>query len=199
MIFLVIFGGLMLILGSFYLVNSWQQYHQWVFATILVLASLAITVYGVVKLPYWHHSSPAASSQSMTASPSQQRGSLQFSNKAALSGGGADQQTKEQSVLRQLQKAFGKLGTVSFDSRTKTYKIDTSNGSDVDALNSLAQDPGQAKQIGWSNLTDSMDKASEQISSILGNGYTLSLQSPSDQAQVLYATKDGQTVKNIAN
>lgn len=188
----------MLILGSFYLVNSWQQYHQWVFATLLVLISLAVTVYGVVKLPYWHHSSTAATSQTVSSSQSQ-KGSLQFSNKTALNGGGADQQAKEQSVLRQLQKSFGKIGSVSFDSQTKTFKIDSSNGNDVDALNSLAQDPGQAKQIGWSNLTDSMDKASEQISELLGNGYTISLQSPSDKSQALYSTKDGQTVENVAN
>lgn len=199
MIFLVIFGGLMLILGSFYLVNSWQQYHQWVFATLLVLASLAITVYGVVKLPYWHHSSTAASSsQSMTTSQSQ-RAALQFSNKASLSGNGANQQNKEMSVLRQLQKSFSKIGSVSFDSATKTFKIDSSNGDDVDALNSLAQNPGQAKQVGWSNLTNSLDQVSEQISTALGDGYTISLQQPNDSSKTMYATRDGKATYNIAD
>ncbi|MCQ5069301.1 hypothetical protein NE681_18120, partial [Faecalibacillus intestinalis] len=56
MIFLVVFGALMLILSAFYLVNSWQQYRQWVVPTIMLVLSLAATVYGTINLPYWHHS-----------------------------------------------------------------------------------------------------------------------------------------------
>ena len=52
MIFLVVFGALMLILSAFYLVNSWQQYRQWVVPTIMLVLSLAATVYGTINLPY---------------------------------------------------------------------------------------------------------------------------------------------------
>ena len=41
MILLVVFGGLIFVLGCFYLVNSWQQYHRSCYP--LVLVSLAVT------------------------------------------------------------------------------------------------------------------------------------------------------------
>lgn len=70
MILLVVFGGLIFVLGCFYLVNSWQQYHQWKFATLLVLVSLAVTVYGVINLPYWHKNSSAQTSSQTSAKSS---------------------------------------------------------------------------------------------------------------------------------
>lgn len=99
MILLVVFGGLIFVLGCFYLVNSWQQYHQWKFATLLVLVSLAVTVYGVINLPYWHKNSSAQTSSQTSAKSSSSGTSSNsisgYSNNPALSSSTANM-TQEQ-------------------------------------------------------------------------------------------------------
>ena len=68
MIFLVIMGALFLILGGFYLANSWQRYREWKSGTIIVVLSIIAIVYGVINLPYFHHNNSASSSQSTSSS-----------------------------------------------------------------------------------------------------------------------------------
>lgn len=207
MIFLALFGGLMLILSGFYLANSWMEYHEWKWATLLVLVSLAMTVFGVINLPYWHHSSSnsAASSSSQAASTKQKAaansGSLrQFANQMSVAGGNTvSQDQKENSVLRQLQKAYSKLGTVSFDANTKTYQVTPTDDQMKQALSQLAQDPSQASQMGWPKFAKSIRQTSSQLSDALGNGYSISILNPSDTSQVLYTAKDGKTTHDIAN
>lgn len=206
MIFLALFGGLMLILSGFYLANSWMEYHEWKGATLLVLVSLAMTVIGVVNLPYWHHSSnSAATSSSQAASTSQKAaansGSLrQFANQMSVAGGNTmSQDQKESSVLRQLQKAYSKLGTVSFDADTKTYRVTPTDDQMKQALIQLAQDPSQANQMGWPKFTKSIRQTSSQLANALGNGYSISILNPSNTSQVLYTAKDGKTTQDIAN
>ena len=48
MLILVIFAGLTLILGAFYLTNSWQRYREWKSGTIIVVLSLIAVVYWAV-------------------------------------------------------------------------------------------------------------------------------------------------------
>lgn len=206
MIFLALFGGLMLILSGFYLANSWMEYHEWKWATLLVIVSLAMTVIGVVKLPYWHHSSNNAASSSSQATSAKQRaaansGSLQqFANQMSIAGGNtASQEQKESAVLRQLQKAYSKLGTVSFDSSDKTFKVTPTNDEMKQALGQLAQNPGQADQMGWPKFTKSIRETSSQLVNVLGNGYSISLLNPSDESKVLYTAKDGKTTFDVAN
>ncbi|MGM9981843.1 MAG: DUF308 domain-containing protein, partial [Limosilactobacillus sp.] len=119
MIFLVIFGALMLILGGFYLANSWQQYHEWKGGTIIVVLSLIAVIYGTINLPYFHHNqrqtSEQASSSSQVVQQSGQNNSS-FSNKLGsinAQNNQGNQADREMAVLRQLQKGYAKLGTVS--------------------------------------------------------------------------------------
>lgn len=207
MIFLALFGGLMLILSGFYLANSWMEYHEWKWATLLVIISLAMTVYGVINLPYWHHNSNSAANSSSSQAVSQKQkaaansGSLQqFANQMSIAGGNtASQDQKESAVLRQLQKAYSKLGTVSFDSNSKTYKVTPTDDDMKKALGQLAQDPSQAGQMGWPKFTKSIRQTSSQLVNALGNGYSISLVNPNDDSQVLYTAKDGKTTYDIAN
>lgn len=205
MIFLALFGGLMLILSGFYLANSWMEYHEWKWATLLVIVSLAMTVVGVVKLPYWHHSSNNVASSSQSTSAKQRAaansGSLQqFANQMSIAGGNTvSQDQKESAVLRQLQKAYSKLGTVSFDSSDKTFKVTPTNDEMKQALSQLAQSPDQANQMGWPKFTKSIRQTSSQLVNVLGNGYSITLVNPSDEAKALYTAKDGKTTFDIAN
>jgi len=214
MIFLVVFGALMLILSAFYLVNSWQQYRQWVVPTIMLVLSLAATVYGTINLPYWHHSQSAqqttsadssgSSLSSATDSKADSSSSSSFSVNGATAvfnqqDSGATQEQKEMYLLRQLQKAYSKMGTVNYDSDSKTYQIMPTNENTVEALNYIAQNPAQAQQAGWSNLTSSLNQTSAQIKKIVGSGYSLSMMKPNDDQTALYTAKDGKQTYSIVN
>ncbi|MDM8220406.1 DUF308 domain-containing protein [Limosilactobacillus mucosae] len=212
MIFLVVFGALMLILSAFYLVNSWQQYRQWVVPTIMLVLSLAATVYGTINLPYWHHSQSAqqttsavsskSSLSSATGSQADSSSSFSVNGTTAVfnqQGSGATQEQKEMYLLRQLQKAYSKMGTVNYDSSSKTYQIMPTNENTVEALNYIAQNPDQAQQAGWSNLTSSLNQTSAQIKKIVGSGYSLSMMKPNDDQTALYTAKDGKQTYSIVN
>ena len=212
MIFLVVFGALMLILSAFYLVNSRQQYRQWVVPTIMLVLSLAATVYGTINLPYWHHSQSAqqttsavsskSSLSSATGSQADSSSSFSVNGTTAVfnqQDSGATQEQKEMYLLRQLQKAYSKMGTVNYDSSSKTYQIMPTNENTVEALNYIAQNPDQAQQAGWSNLTSSLNQTSAQIKKIVGSGYSLSMMKPNDDQTALYTAKDGKQTYSIVN
>lgn len=205
MIFLVIFGALMLILGGFYLANSWQQYHEWKGGTIIVVLSLIAVIYGTINLPYFHHNqrqtSEQASSPSQVVQQSGQNNSS-FSNKLGsinAQNNQGNQADREMAVLRQLQKGYAKLGTVSFDEASKTYRIKPTDDNTVKAVQALVQDPSQAEQIGWPNLTKSIKQNSREVDKVLTDEYSLSIVNPDNTKQALYTAKNGKTTYDIAN
>lgn len=191
MILLVVFGGLMLILGLFYLVNSWQQYREWKWATFIVVVSLVATVYGAINLPYWHHNSQSnpTSQQAKNANSSS---FSSFSNNGMQTQTGQSQDAKEMAVLRQMQKAFAKMGNVTFDNGSKTFKIQPNDGDESKAITYVMQNPGQADQAGWPNLTKSLVSTSKQLKKVLGSGYSVSLMNPNDSNSAVFTVKDGQ-------
>ena len=194
MIILVVFGGLMLILGLFYLANSWQQYREWKWATFIVLVSLAVTVYGAINLPYWHHSSHNNTTQQTTSAKSSSLSS--FSNGGLQTQNGQTQENKEMAILRQMQKAYAKMGNVTFDSNTKTFRIQPKGGDESKAISYVIQNPGQADQVGWPNLTKSIDSTSKQLKSVLGSGYSVSIMNPDNNNSAVYTAKDGKVTYN---
>ena len=194
MIFLVVFGALMLILSAFYLVNSWQQYRQWVVPTIMLVLSLAATVYGTINLPYWHHSQSAQQTTSAASSGS----SLSSATGSQADSSSSFSVNGTTAVFNQ-QKAYSKMGTVNYDSDSKTYQIMPTNENTVEALNYIAQNPAQAQQAGWSNLTNSLNQTSKQIKKIVGSGYSLSMMKPNDNQTALYTAKDGKQTYSIVN
>lgn len=201
MIFLIVFGGLMLILGGFYLANSWQQYHEWKGGTVIVILSLAAVIYGVINLPAFNRSKQNSSSEASSSQVMSNSGSTSFSNKANIGStdNSASQENKEMAILRQLQKGYSKFGDVSFDSKTKTYKVTPTDDNTVNALKQLAQDPSQAQQMGWSKLTNSFKKNSKDIDKAIGDDYSLSIMNPADDSQAMYTAKNGKTTYDIAN
>lgn len=202
MILLVVFGGLLLILGIFYLINSWQQCHEWKWATFIVVVSLAMTVYGAINLPYWHHNSSNSqnTSSQQTQKTSNNSSSLSaFSNSGLQSQNSQNQENKEMAVLRQMQKVYTKLGNVDYDSSTKTYKIIPKDNDEGQAISQIVQNPSQASQEGWPNLTKSLINTSKQLKKVLGNGYSVSLMNPSDHSSAVYTVKDGQETYTAVN
>ena len=195
----------MLILGGFYLANSWQQYHEWKGGTIIVVLSLIAVIYGTINLPYFHHNqrqtSEQASSSSQVVQQSGQNNSS-FSNKLGsinAQNNQGNQADREMAVLRQLQKGYAKLGTVSFDEASKTYRIKPTDDNTVKAVQALVQDPSQAEQIGWPNLTKSIKQNSREVDRVLTDEYSLSIVNPDNTKQALYTAKNGKTTYDIAN
>lgn len=189
---------MMLILGSFYLVNSWQQYRTWLGGTIIVVLSLIAIAFGTIglinhKAPKNHTETnvPASAQIDMRNANQNDFSKMQASDNPQL------QKEKENELLKQMQKNYEKFGTVSFDQDSKTYQI-TPTGDTGKAASYLAKNPTQAKQIGWSNLTDSMQQVSQQVKKLLGKGYSVSVMNPDNQNQALYTAKDGQQTYNIA-
>lgn len=199
MIFLVIMGALFLILGGFYLANSWQQYREWKSGTIIVVLSIIAIVYGVINLPYFHHNNSASSNQSTSSSQVARSSSFSSFSIGNSSANEAQQESKTMAVLRQMQKGYSKLGSVDYNEDSKTFQITPTDDNTVEALKALAQDPSQAEQMGWSNLTKSIKSNSGQVEKALGEGYSISIMNPSDSSKALYTAKDGKTTYDIAN
>lgn len=203
MIFLLIFGGLILVLALFYLANSIQRYGTWQGPMVLVVLSLIMTVWGGwgTYQQYKHPSQGSEATQRSSTSvqnPQQlQRGktiaSLDSQNMKA------NQEQREMVVLRQMQKGYSKFGSVDFDAKTKSYNIEPTDDKTVQSFKALGNDPSLAKQMGWDKLTDSIKENSKQISDekVLGPGYQIQLINPANH-QPLYTVKDGQPTHDIA-
>lgn len=202
MIFLVIMGVLFLILGGFYLVNSWQQYREWKSGTIIVILSIIAIAYGTINLPYFHHNSSQSSSASSSSQTTQtNQNASSFSSGYTIGNSSmneAQQENKAMTILRQMQKGYSKLGSVSYDEKSQTYQITPTDDNTVEALKALASDPSQADQMGWPNLTKSIKQNSSQLQKALGDGYSISIMNPSDSSQAMYTAKDGKTTYDIA-
>lgn len=204
---MVIIAGLVLILSAFYLVNSWQQYGTWLWPTIMVVVSLGLTIYGVWNLPVWSGNDTAqkAASQSISQTTSQTTSSSASSfsqpNNNGLTGQTAEQSavTAQQNVLTQLKKNYKTLGSVTFDTKTKTYEIVPTDTDTVKALKYVISTPAKADDAGWGSLTKSIKKTSKQLKTALGSGYSISMMQPDDNSKAMYTVKDGNTTYDIAN
>lgn len=205
MVFLVIIGIMMLILSGFYLANSWQRYGTWIWPTFLVIFSIAITAYGVVKLPYWSGDTAAqrnarlekaASDSSGTSSSSPQFSSINNTGLTGMTGSQTDA-AMQQNVLTQLQKSYQSIGSVAYDDSSKTFNITPTSDKVVEGLNYIIKDKTTASDVGWSNLTKNFVKTSKSIKEAMGSGYSVTLLEP-DGSQAMFTAKDGKTTYDIA-
>lgn len=197
MVFLLVMALLVLVLSAFYLVNSWQQYGTWLWPTFLVVASLAVSIFAGVSL--WtsrdsNKTSSPATSQTTSSSTS-------FSQPATggLTGQTSFQSesTTQQNVLKQLKQNYQSIGGVTFDQSTKTYRILPTDDNTVKALNYIIQHPDQADDAGWTSFTKNLTKTSKQLSKVIGDDYSLSIQKPDHDDQAMFTVKDGKTTYDI--
>lgn len=199
MIVLLIMGLLILILGAFYLTNSWTKYGEWKTGTLIVILSLAATIYGGIGTYQHLHNNANRSEQTSSANP-QAAANLNQTNKfqqMEQANSPQMQKEREMSVLRQMQKNYSKLGDVSYDQKTKTYQIDPT-GDSKKAFSAIAQNPNIAGQAGWSHITKPLTTASKQLGKALGKQYSIALVNPDKPSQVIFAAKNGQVTYDIA-
>ena len=203
MIFLLIMGLLILILGAFYLINSWTAYREWKSGTLIVVLSLAATIYGGIGTyqRYQHPQNNANRTTQTSSKNTQSAANLnQFNKLQQMEQANSPQMQKERemSVLRQMQKNYSKLGDVSYDQKTKTYQIDPT-GDSKKAFSAIAQNPSIAGQAGWNNITKPLTTASKQLGQALGKQYSIALVNPDKPSQVIFSAKNGQVTYDIAN
>lgn len=191
MLVLAVMCGLVFILACFYLVNSWQQYGQWKFATFLVLISLAGTIWGIVGVVQAQRHR-AAVAQNDAALQSSLVGNGVLSSQKAVSKG-----AQEKYILGQLQKSFEKMGSVAYREKDQTFVITPTDDQMKEALTAMQNDHSIADQIGWDNLTKNLTQSSASIKKALGSGYSLELAAPSDNQQALLTVKDGKVTYNV--
>lgn len=189
MIFLLVTGILFLILGGCYLANSWMRYREWRGGTIIVILSLIATVYGGLGMVRQHNSSNQSATSSQSTSQSQTTAEHSVTQ----------QQQKEDYALRQLQKTYAKFGDVSFNSKTKTFVITPTADDAKQAMNDIVQNPGNASQDGWDNVSKSVRQGSKQLVKLLGHGYRMEMVQPDHKDKAMIIVKDGHTVYDVAN
>lgn len=190
MIFLVITGILFLILGGCYLANSWMRYHEWKGGTIIVVLSIIAIVFGSIGMVREHRNG-ADNQSARNAQTSNQ-------NQNDTRQNVTQQQQKEDYALRQLQKTYAKFGDVSFDANTKTFTITPTSNDAKQAMNDIVQNPGNASQDGWGNVSKSVKSGSKQLVKLLGHGYRMRIVQPNNHHKSMILVKDGHTIYDIA-
>lgn len=202
MIVILVFSGLFLILSVCYLINSQQQYGTWKWPTLMVILSLAATIYGGIGTYHNYHSksnnNPSTAQQATTVNGKQQiKNQVGAEFHKASPSQIKDAQMK---ILRALQKQFAKIGDVSFDAKTKTYTVSVKDDNEKKALNALMQNHSLAPQIHWNDLKNALDKTSSAVNKSMkqvdSDGYTVQMKL-NDNNQIIYASKNGKQSANM--
>ncbi len=122
MLFLAIMGLIVFLLALFSVIYARQTGGGWKFLTLITVLSALVTIYAVVKLPYWPYNQSqqstrkASSSTSTSASTSKSKStSLSSSqvvfNEANTKRAAATTKLNEENILKQLQSNYQSIGT----------------------------------------------------------------------------------------
>lgn len=175
-----------------YLINSVHQYGTWKAPTILCIIFVGLGVFcGIGLFKTSHKSKETSSIQTAT------NGKINMPNMTEQMSIDQQQSENEQTVLKELQNSYQKLGNVSFDNTSKTYKISVTDQNTIKGLDYVLQHPDQANQVGYNKLTDNLKQTSLSISKILGNQYQVALMNPQNSQQTMYAIQDGNVQTDV--
>lgn len=181
-----------LIIAICYLVNSIHQYGTWKAPTILCVLFAMLGIFcGIGLLKTSHKPKETSSIQTAT------NGRINMPNMAEQMSIDQQQSKNEQTVLKELQNDYQKLGNVSFDETSKTYKIRVADQNTIKGLDYVLQHPNQAKQVGYNKLTDNLKQTSLSITKVLGNQYQVALMNPQNNQQAMYVVQNGNVQTDV--
>ena len=181
-----------LIIAICYLVNSIHQYGTWKAPTILCVLFAMLGIFcGIGLLKTSHKPKETSSIQTAT------NGRINMPNMAEQMSIDQQQSKNEQTVLKELQNDYQKLGNVSFDETSKTYKIRVADQNTIKGLDYVLQHPNQAKQVGYNKLTDNLKQTSLSITKVLGNQYQIALMNPQNNQQAMYVVQNGNVQTDV--
>lgn len=181
-----------LIIAICYLVNSIHQYGTWKAPTILCVLFVMLGIFcGIGLLKTSHKPKETSSIQTAT------NGRINMPNIAEQMSIDQQQSKNEQTVLKELQNDYQKLGNVSFDETSKTYKIRVTDQNTIKGLDYTLQHPNQAEQVGYNKLTDNLKQTSLSIAKVLGNQYQVALMNPQNNQQAMYVVQNGNVQTDV--
>lgn len=190
----LILSIIFLIIGICYLINSIHQYGTWKAPTVICILFTALGIFCSAGIFRCSQKKPSTSSiQTATT------GKINEPNAVQQLNTDNKQSQEEQNVLKSLQKSYQSLGTVSFDTVSKTYHIRVTDQNTINGLNYVLQHPDQANQVGYNKLTNTLKKTSISICKVLGNQYRIALMNPQNNQQAMYVVQNGETETNVIN
>lgn len=188
----LIMAIIFLIIAVCYLVNSIHQYGTWKAPTILCVLFAMLGIFcGIGLLKTSHKPKETSSIQTAT------NGKINMPNMAEQMSIDQQQSKNEQTVLKELQNDYQKLGNVSFDETPKTYKIRVTDQNTIKGLDYVLQHPDQAGQVGYNKLTDNLKQTSLSITKVLGNQYQVALMNPQNNQQAMYVVQNGNVQTDV--
>ncbi|ASX21820.1 hypothetical protein [Lactiplantibacillus plantarum] len=202
MLFLAIMGLIVFLLALFSVIYARQTGGGWKFLTLITVLSALVTIYAVVKLPYWPYNQSqqstrkASSSTSTSKSKSTSLSSSQVVfNEASTKRAAATTKLNEENILKQLQSNYQSIGTVAFTKSTKTYTITPTNKKYVKSLKTIKSYPSQ-NQKAITTITSNFKSLSKSLQKNLAAGYTIQLLQPDTTDKTLLSVQDGQIMTN---
>lgn len=181
-----------LMIAICYLVNSIHQYGTWKAPTILCVLFTMLGIFcGIGLLKTSHKPKEISSIQTAT------NGRINMPNMAEQMSIDQQQSKNEQTVLKELQNDYQKLGNVSFNETSKTYKIRVTDQNTIKGLDYVLQHPDQAGQVGYNKLTDNLKQTSLSITKVLGNQYQVALMNPQNNQQAMYVVQNGNVQTDV--
>lgn len=202
MLFLAIMGLIVFLLALFSVIYARQTGGGWKFLTLITVLSALVTIYAVVKLPYWPYNQSqqstrkASSSTSTSKSKSTSLSSSQVVfNEASTKRAAATTKLNEENILKQLQSNYQSIGTVAFTKSTKTYTITPTNKKYVKSLKMIKSYPSQ-NQKAITTITSNFKSLSKSLKKNLAAGYTIQLLQPDTTDKTLLSVKDSQIITN---
>lgn len=202
MLFLAIMGLIVFLLALFSVIYARQTGGGWKFLTLITVLSALVTIYAVVKLPYWPYNQSqqstrkASSSASTSKSKSTSLSSSQVVfNEASTKRAAATTKLNEENILKQLQSNYQSIGTVAFTKSTKTYTITPTNKKYVKSLKTIKSYPSQ-NQKAITTITSNFKSLSKSLQKNLAAGYTIQLLQPDTTDKTLLSVQDGQIMTN---
>lgn len=201
MLFLAIIGLLIFLLAFFSVLSARQSGGGWKFLAVVATLSALLTIFAIIKLPYWpynqSHTAKTATSSS-TSSQANRTAKIGSSevvfNEANQKKAAATTQLKEDSILKQLKANYKSMGTVSLDRKTKTFTVTPTNAKYIKSLKTVKQYPDKNKKA-ITTITQNYESLSNSIKKHLAKGYTVQLLQPGT-TNALLSVKDGEVITN---
>ena len=202
---LAIMGIIFLPVAIFYLISSWRNYGKWLMPVITIVVCLGCAVgggWGFARAWRANHAPSTEAPVSAPTTPQSAQGSQ--SQPLVITGmpelNAAHEQAKtQQQILGDMQRTFKRIGTVSFDQQTKTYRIMPTSNQEVQAINYVLQNPGMAQKVGYNKLTGGIKQTAKNLQPTLGPGYTYQLLKPGDANTVIYSVRDRKVLVDVVN
>lgn len=199
MLFLAIIGLLIFLLAFFSVLSARQNGGGWKFLATVATLSALLTIFAIIKLPYWPYNqthaaktaktTAAASSSSATKTAKIGSSQVVF-NEANEKKAAATTKLKEESILKQLKANYRSMGSVSFDDSTKTFTVTPTDKKYVKSLKTVKKYPDQNEKA-ITTITQNFESLSSSIKKHLAKGYTVRLLDPSTPNKTLLSVKDG--------